>query len=119
MAEFCNPLDIGYKYQHYGKSAHREGADPTLILFKGKYYLFADDDGHVYLYWGSSNAEPIWGVGNGEKLGAVEIGCVQMEEVVVSSGRKSPVPWATMFVLVLPWISSAAAIRYTAKTGYT
>ena len=140
MIEFCNPLDINYKYQHYGKYAHREGADPTLILFKGKYYLFVsmsagfyhsddlmhwqwhenrelemylyapdvrqigdylyfcasdkgcpcriwrskdplsddfevvsevfpfwdpnlfqDDDGRVYLYWGSSNAEPIWG----------------------------------------------------------
>lgn len=24
--------------------------------------VFCDDDGRVYLYWGSSNAEPIWGV---------------------------------------------------------
>lgn len=36
MAEYCNPLDLNYKYQHYGKSAHREGADPTLVYFKGK-----------------------------------------------------------------------------------
>lgn len=141
MKEYCNPLDLNYKYQHYGKAAHREGADPTLILFKGKYYLFVsmsagfyysddliqwdwhenrslelylyapdarqigdylyfcasdkgtpctiwrtldplsdqfekvsapfdfwdpnlfcDDDGRVYLYWGSSNFDPIWGV---------------------------------------------------------
>lgn len=41
---YCNPLDLGYRYQHMkeaGKrSAHREGADPTLIRFKGRYYLF-------------------------------------------------------------------------------
>jgi len=40
---YCNPLDLEYRYQHMkeGKSAaHREGADPTLVLFKGTYYLF-------------------------------------------------------------------------------
>ncbi len=141
MKEFCNPLDLNYKYQHYGEAAHREGADPTLVYFKGRYYLFVsmsagfyysddlvrwdwhenrdldiyhyapdvrqmgdylyfcasdkgqpcpirrtrdpmsdefeqvsapfdfwdpdlfqDDDGRVYLYWGSSNQDPIWGV---------------------------------------------------------
>lgn len=41
---YCNPLDLGYRYQHIvegpRKSGTREGADPTLILFKGRYYLF-------------------------------------------------------------------------------
>lgn len=41
---FCNPLDLSYRYQHINeggkRSGAREGADPTLILFKGKYYLF-------------------------------------------------------------------------------
>ncbi len=40
---YCNPLDLEYRYQHMkeGKpAAHREGADPTLVLFKGTYYLF-------------------------------------------------------------------------------
>lgn len=41
---YCNPLDLGYRYQHMkedGKrAAHREGADPTLVRFKGRYYLF-------------------------------------------------------------------------------
>ena len=138
--ELCNPIDIEYKFQHYGRAAHREAADPTLVLFKGTYYLFpsmsagfyysddlarwtwhenrkvdmynyapdvrqigdwlyftasskgessriwrtrdplsdafelvsapfdywdpaifADDDGRVYLYWGSSNDCPIYG----------------------------------------------------------
>ncbi len=40
---WCNPLDLGYRYQHMKERAvraHREGADPTLTLFKGTYYLF-------------------------------------------------------------------------------
>ena len=44
MKTYCNPLDLGYRYQHMkeGKrqAGFREGADPTLIHFKGKYYLF-------------------------------------------------------------------------------
>lgn len=40
----CNPLDLGYRYQHIKEgprtAGFREGADPTLVLFKGKYYLF-------------------------------------------------------------------------------
>ncbi len=141
---YCNPLDLGYRYQHMKERktlSHREGADPTLILFKGVYYafvsmsagfwysrdllnwdfrpaenlliydyapdvrqigdylyfcasrrdkncpilrtknpleeafeevsapfpfwdpdLFQDDDGRVYLYWGCTNTQPIWGV---------------------------------------------------------
>lgn len=141
---YCNPLDLGYRYQHMKERktlSHREGADPTLALFKGTYYLFVsmsagfwhskdllnwdfhpdknlliydyapdvrqigeylyfcasrrekncpilrtrdplteefeavsapfpfwdpdlfqDDDGRVYLYWGCTNTQPIWGV---------------------------------------------------------
>lgn len=44
MNSYCNPLDLGYRYQHFlqnGKCfASREGADPTLVVFKGTYYLF-------------------------------------------------------------------------------
>ena len=141
---YCNPLDLSYRYSHMNEGrrlAHREGADPTLIFFKGTYYafvsmsagfwysmdllnwefhaasdlliydyapdvrqvgdylyfcasrrsvncpilrtrdpltgkfeqvsapfpfwnpdLFQDDDGRVYLYWGCTNTEPIWGI---------------------------------------------------------
>ena len=38
--EYCNPIDLEYKFQHYGGRAHREAADPTIVLFKGTYYLF-------------------------------------------------------------------------------
>lgn len=41
---YCNPLDLGYRYQHLKEGARavgfREGADPTLVFFKEKYYLF-------------------------------------------------------------------------------
>ena len=48
MATYCNPVNIPYQYQHYGKAAHREGADPTLILFKGRYYMFVSMCGGFY-----------------------------------------------------------------------
>lgn len=41
---YCNPLDLGYRYQHMKEgnrvAGFREGADPTLVYFKEKYYLF-------------------------------------------------------------------------------
>ena len=41
---YCNPLDLGYRYQHMKEGSRvegfREGADPTLVFFKEKYYLF-------------------------------------------------------------------------------
>ena len=39
--EYCNPLDLEYKFQHYGGNGHREAADPTIVLFKDVYYIFA------------------------------------------------------------------------------
>lgn len=46
--EFCNPLNVPYKFQHYNNQASREAADPTLIWFKGKYYLFASMSAGFY-----------------------------------------------------------------------
>lgn len=41
---FCNPINFTYQYQFNQKgrgfSLNREAADPSMILFKGKYYLF-------------------------------------------------------------------------------
>ncbi|WP_337102585.1 family 43 glycosylhydrolase [Paenibacillus sp. YIM B09110] len=40
----CNPINMEYKYQMNNAmgtmAAYREAADPSMILFKGKYYLF-------------------------------------------------------------------------------
>ena len=51
---FCNPLNVPYKYQ-FNKdprkekmSICREAADPTVVLFKGKYYIFASMSLGVY-----------------------------------------------------------------------
>ena len=42
---YCNPLNIEYKYQiHEGEEecyANREAADPSIVLYGGRYYLFA------------------------------------------------------------------------------
>jgi hypothetical protein len=46
MKYYCNPLNIEYQYQFNkhregdGISVSREAADPSMILFKGKYYIF-------------------------------------------------------------------------------
>ena len=46
----CNPMPIAYKYQHplHGKFAYREAADPTIVRFKGKYFLFTSKCGGFY-----------------------------------------------------------------------
>ena len=43
-------MEISYKYQHplHGKHAYREAADPTLIRFNGKYFLFTSQCGGFY-----------------------------------------------------------------------
>ena len=50
---YCNPINVDYKYQFIhpdpvfaGADApaiqiSREAADPSMILFQGKYYIFA------------------------------------------------------------------------------
>jgi hypothetical protein len=38
---FCNPLDLDYGW---AGNQHRHSADPVVVPFKGKYYLFATDD---------------------------------------------------------------------------
>ena len=43
-----NPLNIPYQFQHYNRQASRESADPTLVYFKGHYYLFASMSGGFY-----------------------------------------------------------------------
>ncbi len=41
---YCNPLNLTYRYQFNQKdngfSRNREAADPSMVLYKGKYYLF-------------------------------------------------------------------------------
>lgn len=43
MKYLCNPLNIEYRYQFHeaNGSVNREAADPSMICFQGKYYIFA------------------------------------------------------------------------------
>lgn len=48
MKYYCIQINVPYRYQfnmdprQHGKlQIDREGADPTMIAFKGKYYIFA------------------------------------------------------------------------------
>ena len=48
MKYFCNPINVNYRYQFNQDPRRggalqicREAADPSMILFKGRYYIFA------------------------------------------------------------------------------
>lgn len=48
MKYYCNPINVNYRYQfnqdprNGGKiQIDREAADPSMICFKGTYYIFA------------------------------------------------------------------------------
>ena len=51
MRTFANPVDLPYRYQP-GVEAYREGADPTVVRFQGKYWLFVS---HSKGYWSSTD----------------------------------------------------------------
>ena len=46
MKTFCNPVNINYQYQLSYNG--RESADPAIVLYKDKYFLFAS---HGSGYW--------------------------------------------------------------------
>src|SRR6478735_4417613 len=46
----CNPLDLPYRFQEltvgpFYRRVVREGADPSLIRYEGRYYLFVSMSG--------------------------------------------------------------------------
>ncbi|MCM1113866.1 MAG: family 43 glycosylhydrolase [Clostridium sp.] len=49
----CNPMNLSYPYQFHGKfyknAICREGADPSMVLFKGRYYLFVSMSGGFWI----------------------------------------------------------------------
>lgn len=38
---FCNPINIPYNFQTDGGNTRREAADPTIVLYQNRYWLFA------------------------------------------------------------------------------
>ncbi|MEZ5044509.1 MAG: family 43 glycosylhydrolase [Saprospiraceae bacterium] len=53
---YCNPLDIDYSYMSHNRSSsdvsYRSGADPAVVNFKGKYYMFVT---RSHGYWVSDD----------------------------------------------------------------
>lgn len=49
---FCNPVDLSYRFMVERSSSRREAADPTVVLHKGTYYIFASKTGG---YWYSDD----------------------------------------------------------------
>ena len=47
MAYYCNPINVNYRYQFNQDSrtgilsVNREAADPSMIFYQGRYYIFA------------------------------------------------------------------------------
>jgi xylan 1,4-beta-xylosidase len=48
---YCNPLNLSYRFC-LDQPSRREAADPTIVLYKDNYYLFASKSGG---YWYSSD----------------------------------------------------------------
>ena len=48
---FCNPIDISYRFC-LDQPSRREAADPSIVWFKDRYFLFASKSGG---YWHSSD----------------------------------------------------------------
>ncbi|WP_217495894.1 family 43 glycosylhydrolase [Mangrovivirga cuniculi] len=53
---YCNPIDIDYSYMSHYRArtdvSYRSGADPAIVNFKGKYYLFVT---RSHGYWVSED----------------------------------------------------------------
>jgi hypothetical protein len=53
---YCNPIDIDYSYMSHYRArrdvSYRSGADPAVVNFKGKYYLFVT---RSHGYWVSDD----------------------------------------------------------------
>lgn len=53
---YCNPIDIDYSYMSHYRSrtdvSYRSGADPAVVNFKGKYYMFVT---RSHGYWVSED----------------------------------------------------------------
>jgi xylan 1,4-beta-xylosidase len=49
---YCNPVNLNYRFQFTDGKAYREAADPAIILYRNKYFLFASHSGG---YWFSDN----------------------------------------------------------------
>jgi xylan 1,4-beta-xylosidase len=50
-ATYCNPVDLDYRFA-LDEPSRREAADPTMVVYRGEYWLFASKSGG---YWHSTD----------------------------------------------------------------
>lgn len=48
QSTICNPINLSYRFCIDHNISRREAADPTMVLFKGEYYLFASKSGGYF-----------------------------------------------------------------------
>ncbi len=89
----CNPLNLEYQFRNLSGSgqAFRSCADPSLVLFKGRYFLFSSTKGFYY-----SDDLYSWTFVSGENL-PVQFGAPDIREVdgwlyQCASDNKEPCP---------------------------
>lgn len=79
MKYYCNPVNINYRYQFNmepGKSkpsVSREAADPTMLHYRGKYYIFASMTLGVWVsedlvHWKNHRLPDNTGAGHGSTM---------------------------------------------------
>ncbi len=49
---YCNPVNLNYRFQFTNGNSYREAADPAMIRYRDKYFLFASHSGG---YWFSND----------------------------------------------------------------
>src|SRR5215203_1015928 len=47
QATICNPINLSYRFC-LDMPSRREAADPTMVVYKGEYYLFASKSGGYF-----------------------------------------------------------------------
>lgn len=52
FSTYANPIDLPYRYQSSSRAPYREAADPTVVYFKDRYWLFPS---HSLGYWWSTD----------------------------------------------------------------
>lgn len=80
MKYYCNPLNIRYPYQFFDKGdyiqASRESADPSMVFFKNRYYLFpsmaagfyTSEDLSEFTFHAFKNKMPVYGYAPGIRI---------------------------------------------------
>ncbi len=79
---FCNPLDLDYGFRGGGTHAYRHGADPVVVLYHDRYYLFSTWDRPGYrvsddlIHWTYIPFDPSIGIAPGGTYTAAAVAVI-------------------------------------------